>query len=441
MKITLLEIANFKRLKAIRLAPGDKGLTIIGGKNGQGKTSVLDGIAFALGGGKRKPTNMKREGAVGEMILHIETDNGLVIERKGKNGSLSVIDKDGKRSGQALLDALISELAIDLPKFHNAKPSEKATMLLQSLGIEDQLAKFDKEIKTAYDKRTIVGQEQDRKQKHAEEMPVYEDAPDKEVSASELVKQQQEILARNGSKENARAQLDRNRELVASYTKQISGLKAQIETLETQVANLNKSIKDAESIDLTLEPTDEIEKSIEDIEETNRKVRANADRKAALADASLLKDEYDGLTKTIEDLRAQRLKLLDGAKFPLEGLTTGTDDKGNPILLLNGKAWDCMSGSQQLIVDTAIASSLNPDCQFVLLDKLEQLDLDTQHEFDEWLAARDLQCIATRVTTREDECSLIIEDGEGEYTEGTVVVPKDEKPSEKKSLDDDEDYD
>ena len=79
-------------------------------------------------------------------------------------------------------------------------------------------------------------------------------------------------------------------------------------------------------------------------------------------------------------------------------------------LIYNGQKWDNMSGSEQLRVSTAIVRRLNPDCGFVLLDKLEQMDLDTLQEFGKWLEQEGLQAIATRVSTG-DECSIIIEDG------------------------------
>ena len=82
-----------------------------------------------------------------------------------------------------------------------------------------------------------------------------------------------------------------------------------------------------------------------------------------------------------------------------------------------------MSGAQQMIVGCAIASRLNPNCKFVLLDKLEQLDLDTLAEFDNWLKENDLQCIATRVSTGE-ECALIIEDGEAQGEKVKIPMPK-----------------
>ena len=69
-----------------------------------------------------------------------------------------------------------------------------------------------------------------------------------------------------------------------------------------------------------------------------------------------------------------------------------------------------MSGSDRLKVAPAIVRKLNPNCGFVLLDKLEQMDLDTLQEFGQWLEKEGLQAIATRVSTG-DECSIIIEDG------------------------------
>ena len=42
IKISSLEVENVKRVKAVSLTPTAEGLTVLGGRNGQGKTSVLD---------------------------------------------------------------------------------------------------------------------------------------------------------------------------------------------------------------------------------------------------------------------------------------------------------------------------------------------------------------------------------------------------------------
>lgn len=431
MKITSLQMENVKRIRAIRLEPSADGLTVIGGKNAQGKTSVLDGIAYALGGEKYKPSNLRREGAVAETVIHIETDDGLVIERKGKNANLVVTDKDGKKHGQAILDAIISKLAIDLPKFLNAKDKEKADILLQILGIGEALAKLEREEKSKYDMRTTVGRMAEQKKKAAADMPYHDDVPDEPVSVKELIEQQQEILARNGVKQKLLDDLEANKRHLATY-------KAQLKEITEAVKRLEANIAKAEAADVDLEDTSELEAQIADFEETNRKINENAAKRQREEEADDLQDQYDTLTAEIEEVRSKRLALLDGADLPYPGLSVE-----NGVLMLDGKAWDCMSGAQQMIVGCAIASRLNPNCKFVLLDKLEQLDLDTLHEFDEWLVENGLQCIATRVSTGE-ECALIIEDGEaaGEKVKipmpKKVAKPKPEPKPEPKELGDDD---
>lgn len=90
IKINKLEIENVKRIKAVKIEPTKNGLTIVGGNNNQGKTSVLDSIAWALGGDRYKPSNATRDGSTIPPNLHIVMSNGLVVERKGKNSSLMV---------------------------------------------------------------------------------------------------------------------------------------------------------------------------------------------------------------------------------------------------------------------------------------------------------------------------------------------------------------
>ena len=81
VKIASVEAENVKRVKAVYLEPKPEGLTVIGGRNGQGKTSVLDAIAWALGGAKMRPTNARREGAASDPALRVVLDNGIVVER------------------------------------------------------------------------------------------------------------------------------------------------------------------------------------------------------------------------------------------------------------------------------------------------------------------------------------------------------------------------
>ncbi|KYP21674.1 hypothetical protein AKL14_00585 [Streptococcus parauberis] len=151
--------------------------------------------------------------------------------------------------------------------------------------------------------------------------------------------------------------------------------------------------------------TAEIEDNIAQIDEINRKVRANLDKDKAEEDAKQQREQYALLSTEIERIRQAKRDLLTNANLPLEGLSV---DEGK--LLYQGQEWDNMSGSQQLMVATAIVRKLKPNCGFVLIDKLEQMDNNTLQEFGAWLEQEGLQAIATRVSTG-DECSIIIEDG------------------------------
>lgn len=400
VKINRLEIENVKRVKAVRLSPGANGLTIIGGKNGQGKTSVLDAIAWALGGKKFEPTQAHREGSMTSPKLHVELSNGLIVERGGKNGTLKVLDPDGGKGGQKLLDAFIDELALDLPKFMEASDTEKGKILLQIIGVGDKLAEMDQKEGTLYNRRTEIGRIAEQKKKFAAEMTYYPDVPKEPVSASDLIQQQQEILKKN-------AENQRLRENMAVIKKDLEDAKARLTQAEKDVDALTTQFKIAQknAKDLHDESTEELEKNIADVDALNVKIRANLDREKAELDAETYSKQYEALTQEIEGVRESRKALLDSAELPLPELSV---NEGK--LLYKGQQWDGMSGSERLRVATAIVRKLKPECGFVLMDKLEQMDRDTLAEFGTWLEAEGLQVIATRVSTG-DECSIIIEDG------------------------------
>jgi hypothetical protein len=407
VKINRLEIENVKRVQAVQIEPSAAGLTVVGGRNSQGKTSVLDAIIWALGGNKYKPSDPKREGSMAEPRIRIELDNGLVVVREGKNATLKVIDEHGNKAGQALLDELIGQLALDLPKFLQATPQAKAETLLQIIGVGAQLAALDQEADRLYNERHAIGQVHTRKAKHAEDLPFEQGVPNTEISAGELIQQQQAILARNGEKQRQRANRDTLSRQVQSLSADVESLRAKLQEAEAKLQTAQEQYaaasRTAES--LADESTAELEASLARIDDTNRRIRINAEKQRAEQEASELNEQVESLTAKLELVRGQRQMLLHSAQLPLPGLSV---DSGELTYL--GKRWDCMSGSDQLRVAVAIVRQVRPSCKFVLLDKLEQMDVQTMVAFGEWLESEGLQAIATRVSTGL-ECSIIIEDG------------------------------
>lgn len=407
IKINSFEVENIKRVKAVRMQPVENGLTVIGGRNEQGKTSVLDAIAWALGGDKFRPTEPYREGSAVPPELHVRLSNGLIVERKGKNGSLKVIDANGNKGGQQLLNEFIDQLALNLPKFMASSNHEKADTLLKIIGVGDQLHELDTQEQQLYNRRTEIGRIADQKKKYAAELVSYPDAPKEPVSATELIQQQQAILAKNGENQKKREQKDKCDAKVASLDQKIAAAKKVLADLQMEMdqAVLDQQVAAKSAEQLRDESTAELEASLANIEAINVKVRSNAAKEAAEIDAEGYGKQYDDLTGEINDIRKQRTDLLNNADLPLPELSVR-----DGVLTYKGFAWDNMSGSAQLKVATAIVRKLNPQCGFVLVDKLEQMDTDTLAEFGQWAESQGLQIIATRVSTGP-ECSIIIQDG------------------------------
>lgn len=480
VKITSFEAENIKRIRAVAFTPGPKGLTVIGGNNRQGKTSVLDTIAWLLGGAKFAPSNPQNSSGCGTPFGRITLSNGITVERTGKNSALKVTDPSGKKAGQELLNEFISSFALDLPKFMHASDKEKAFILLDILGIKEKLSELEAREKTLYDERTEIGRVADSLTKHAQEMPYFFDAPKAEMSAAEIIEKQQKAVEQNNANAETRRRLESTRQkleqeknrlasfdlesakLTAEYEENLRKLdqdfqtsiaanEARMKELEEQIRKLQEenralsvktmiarnnlenskkirveerskerfaiengmiSLSEEENrmtgmvdtlppyIDLSIFKTD-----IEQLEEANAKFRANIAHDRAAAEAKEKQNEYDSHTEKIEQVRREIMGLLAGVKMPLPGLTVK-----DAILYYNGQRWDCMSGAEQLIVATSIVRAVKPNCGFVLMDKLEAMDLETLAEFNQWLLKEQLQVIATRVS-QGDECTIIIEDG------------------------------
>ena len=389
IKISALTVENVKRVKAVQFAPDQNGLTIIGGDNNQGKTSVLDAIAWALGGAKYQPSQAVNADSAIPPRLKVIMDNGLVVERKGKNSDL------------------------------NANNKEKAHIMLQIIGVEDQLAKLELDEKTNYNERLAIGRIAEQKKAAAAELPFYDDVPDAPVSASDLIQSQQEILARNAQRQQWIRDHDAIMDELLRVDHEVEDLEKRLAEAKAKRVDLEDKRKESEHspAELQMESTEELEKNLAEIEIINRKVASNIQRQLAMDEADKYAEQYDQLTLIIEGIRKQKMELLNGADLPLPELSVEDGE-----LTYKGQKWDNMSGSEQLMVATAIVRKINPECGFVLMDKLEQMDLKTLKTFGQWLSDQGLQAIATRVSTG-DECKIIIEDG---YIAGMRIPMKEE---------------
>lgn len=414
VSIASLELENVKRVRAVELQPNEKGLTVLGGRNGQGKTSVLDAIAYALGGERMRPDRVTRDGSATPAKMRVELSNGIVCERKGKNSSLTVTDTTGMKGGQRLLDEFIGEFALNLPKFLNMSDREKADYLLKTLGIADQLADADRKVAEANAERTEIGRRARAARKMAEDSPFHEGVPGETLDVSALLDEQmfahetnqaiefkrREVEAKRAESERMAAEVERLARELADATERMAIASSRSETVTGELEGLEADLAN-------MEPADEqaAAEAVREAEAVNEMVRQNTARAEMLADADRLDGEYRAAGARVAKAKEELLSLLDGADLPLDGLAV---EEG--VLRFNGSAWGDMSGSEQLRVATAIVRKLKPECGFVLVDKLEQFDPQQLAEFGEWASGQGLQVIGTRVAV-DDTCTVVIEDG------------------------------
>lgn len=408
VKVVSLEVENVKRVRAVSLDCSKSSLTVIGGRNGQGKSSILDSIMWTLGGDRFRPSTPLREGAE-KLATRVELTNGIVVERTGINGTLKVTAAGKKQGGQALLNEFVSTIALDLPKFMQCNATDKANMLLEVFpGLGAELNRLNQEAKRIYDERHAQGVICERKKKYAEELPFNQEAPNELLTGTEMTQRLQDQLRKNAENDRLRRDVQSVRIARDGAAATVDRLRKQLQEAEAALAKRQDEVTRAEAASASLqdEDTSALQRELEQIDAINALVRQNLDKARAEAEAAELAESYAGMTAALEDVRAQRMKLLAGVAMPLSELEI--DEEGQ--LLLRKRRWDGMSGAEQLRVAVAICASMKPACGFVLVDGLERMDLQQLHEFALWLSDRGLQAIGTRVG-EGDESSVIIEDG------------------------------
>lgn len=414
MKIVELTVANVKRLKAVRIKP-DGNMVVIGGENGQGKTSVLDSIMYALGG---KNTVCERPIHEGEKRAEVTLDLGdLTVTRTftEAGGSLSVRQADGSKVAgpQALLDSLAGRLSFDPLEFARQEPAKQKATLQALVGLD--FTGLDHERKQAFDERTAVNRRVKELEANLKAAPRHTDAPAVEVSVTELSAELQKAQDAEVEFERRKAEYQAAKNRVASTEREIAETERQIKALQDRLLGLHGDLKAMsgefqkakEAAENVPEfDIDAIRERLNSAEQVNRKVRENArwvELSSACREAT---EEADALTKRIEQIDADKQEALQAAKFPVPGLAF--DEQG---VTLNGLPFSQASAAEQLRVSVAMGLALNPKLRVMLIRDASLLDKKSLAMVAEMAEQHDAQVWLERVGDGA-EVSVVIEDGE-----------------------------
>jgi exonuclease VII large subunit len=259
-------------------------------------------------------------------------------------------------------------------------------------------------------------------------MPYNPDVGAELLTPTDIMAELEAKVGKNAKNRAIRQNAEQARQTIATQQARVANKAEAVEDLRRRLAEAEKAhrqaIADLDQMQLDYqtaqaaaaalqdEDTEALKTRLAQIESTNAEVRKNLEREKALAQAEGYADEYRALAGQIQSNQEEMRGLLDGATMPHPDLTVD-----NGALTYKGRAWDCMSGAEQLRIATSIARKVNPGCGFVLLDGLEKMDMKTLQEFGAWLQAEGLQVLATKVSTGP-ECSIIIEDGKVLATAG-----------------------
>lgn len=403
LRVVNLKAENFKRLKAIDITPeGD--VVFVGGKNAQGKTSVLDAIWAALAGGDAARA-IKKPIRDGEDRASVTVDLGeYVVTRKWTKddaGTLTVTAPSGAKFGspQKLLDDIIGARAFDPLAFTRLPAREQVASLLSLVDLDLDLDAVAAKRDALYEERTTVG----RQGKALGETPTIDkDAPAEEESASEILAEIQEAQDAERHHANVSAR-------EAEAARKAEDIESQIARLKTDLAAAHEWQKNiAAEVAALPAPVDvePLRARLSTVEDTNRRVRENVHALDVAKQITSLRDGYDKLTAQIDALDKQRVDALAAAKFPVDGLSFG--DEG---VTLNGIPFSQASSAEQLKVSTALAIAANPSLRVLRIldgslldsDSLRIIaDLATEHDYQVWI----------EVVDESGEIGFVIEDGE-----------------------------
>lgn len=435
MRIIELHAENVMGLSACDITPADH-LNVIGGKNGAGKSSLLNAICAALAGKGGMPSEpLKRGEKKGEIVVKLDRDGGAITVRRklsadGKT-SLVIEGEGGARftKPQAMLDELVGAVGFDPAAFCRLDQKKQAEQLRELVGLD--LSDLDGQRLGIYERRADVNREVKRLEGQAAGNPVNPDLPDSETSVSELLKKLEEAQAHNRGVSDAQGEVRQTELKIADAASDAKGIIARIESLKAELADAENDLAEAEAERQRLEALrdqrkaeadamteidcDPIHQQINGAEAANAAVRANRQARQIAADLEAAKSVSEQLTEQLQDIDEQRRERLTACAWPIDGL--GFADG---VVTFNGLPFSQASSAEQLRVSLAMGMAANPSLRVLMIRDGSLMDDDTMQVVRELAEQHDFQVWIERVSSTGEGCSIIVTEGVAEAIGGAA---------------------
>jgi DNA repair exonuclease SbcCD ATPase subunit len=421
----------------------------LGGRNGAGKSSVLNAVAMALGGMSLCPDEPLKRGEsrgfvelnLGELLVRREFWRDLLTEQPESGppaygdvkSRLIVKNPEGVKQepAQRLLDKLIGKLTFDPTAFALEEDEKKQTEILRQIVGLDFKA-HDEERSIAYDRRTVFNKQYKDQLVLLDAMPKYDGVPDFELFATDLIaelnaadeKRKAVTAAQRIESEVSSASLRASLN-VDSLKQKLNALDEQITELQQRrgsTANLHReaaeaaqtareaserAARDVKVAEDAVPDTSHVQSKMKELEDTNAKVRANKARRDVMntvVNFQKQSEEQDALIASLDDKKAT---LLRTTKFPIEGLSISHDG----AVTFKGINLKQASTAEQIRISVAIGFALNPALKLLCIKNGNALDDDSFKLIAEAAEAAGGQVLMEIVTKSADDVSVFIEDG------------------------------
>jgi energy-coupling factor transporter ATP-binding protein EcfA2 len=441
MHIIRYQAHNIMRVSDIDLQMAGKHLFLIGGKNGQGKTSTLTALLMALCGKRQMDwpesplSDGESEGWVkvelsGEESMHDTL--GFTAElkfRRKRTGQvideLRLLDSTGEEAPEPkeTLKRLFKLKAFDPLEFDRMKPKDQRMLLAEMVGLD--LDKFVRDRKKKYDERTVANRDVTQQEARIGQMPKFRGVPTKHVDTGELLERLEAYQQRESSRQEKLNSIEadtraneKSLKAIEGHQEEILRLQKAIEKEKDGIIERKKLIEESHKWCANNLPTEDItalKEAIQNAGETNKQVDANLALKEETKRLDVLKATSEQLTEAMKQMDLDQAEALQNAQWPVPGL--GIDEEG---VTLNGRAFTLASKSERVMASTRIGMALNPTLRLLVCEDGSDLDNDTLSTLQTILEANDFQMlieIVCRTAADESICAVVIEDGKVKRSE------------------------